>query len=127
MVSASLDAEAKTFTPEPGKASIYVNRGGGVGTAVTVQTLLDGRVVGSLAPYTFQVLSVTPGPHVLTTGGGAESVEQQKITAEAGRNYFFKLSLSMGWALPRVHLRPMEEREGRAAVLDSKRADAMNY
>ena len=127
MTSASLDSEAKQFVPQPGKGSIYINRGGGLGTALTVQTLLDGRVVGSLAPNTYQLLSVPPGQHVVSTGAGAESVEQQMIVVEAGKNYFYRLSLAMGWVAPRVHLRPMSEKEGRKAVVGSKRADAIIY
>src|SRR6185503_13049043 len=113
MTSPSLDADAKKFTPDSGQANIYVYRGGGPGTAVTVQTLLDGRVVGSLAPNTYQLLTVAPGQRVLSTGGGAESVEMQKLQAEPGKNYFFRVSLSMGWAAPRVHMKPMGEDEGR--------------
>lgn len=127
MTSATLDSEGKKFSPEAGKASIYINRGGGLGTAVTVQTLLDGRMVGALAPDTYQLLSVAPGDHVISTGAGAETVEMQKVTAEAGTNYFFKVSLSMGWAAPRVHLKPMTEEEGRKAVASSKRAEAVTY
>ena len=127
MTSATLDADAKRFTPEPGQANIYVHRGGGLGTAVNVQTLLDGRVVGSLAPNTYQLLTVAPGQRVLSTGAGAESVEMQKIIAEAGKNYFFRVSLAMGWAAPRVHLKPMSEDEGRKEVTGSKRAEAVTY
>ncbi|MDW8308470.1 MAG: DUF2846 domain-containing protein [Verrucomicrobiales bacterium] len=127
MTSASLDSEAKTFTPPPGKANIYVNRGGGLGTAVTVQVILDGRVVGALAPNTYMLLSVPPGEHVLSTGAGAEKVEIQKLNAEAGKNYFYRVSLAMGWVMARVHLRPMTEEEGRKAVLGSKRAEAVTF
>lgn len=127
MTSASLDREAKTFVPEAGKANIYVVRCGGIGTAVVVQNQLDGRVAGSLAPNTYQMMSVAPGEHVLSTGPGAENVEQVKINAEAGKNYFYKASIAMGWALPRVHLKPMEEQKGRKTVTRLKRAEAMTY
>lgn len=127
MTSTSLDGEAKRFSPETGKASVYVNRGGGIGTAVTVQTVLDGRIVGSLAPNTYQLLSVSPGERVLSTGAGAENVEQIRFNAEAGRNYFFRVSLAMGWALPRIHLRQIDDEEGRKAVHKSKRAESATY
>lgn len=126
MTSAALDAEGKKFVPESGKASIYVNRAGGMGTAVTVQTVLDGRIVGALAPNTYQLLSVTAGQHILSTSG-LENVEQVKIDAEAGNNYFYRLSLGMGWMTPRAHIKSVDEEEGRRDVLKSKRAEAASY
>ncbi|MEZ6243599.1 MAG: DUF2846 domain-containing protein [Phycisphaerales bacterium] len=126
MTSASLDSEAKNFTPEPGKASIYVNRGGGIGTALVFQTVLDGRIVGSLAPHTYQLLSVPPGEHTLAVTS-AENVEQMQFTADAGENYFFKVSVSMGWATGHARLEAIDEERGRKQVLSSKRAEATTY
>jgi hypothetical protein len=127
MTTGSLDLKAKKFAPDPGKASIYVNRDGGIGTAVTIQTVLDGRIVGSLAPHTYQFLSVTSGEHVLSTGAGTQNVEQEKLNVEAGKNYFFKVGLAMGWVSPRVHLEQIDEQEGRNEVNNSKRAEATNF
>ncbi len=68
MTSPTLDSQAKAFTPEPGKASIYVLRGsgGGFGSGVLFHTALDGLIAGSLAASTYQFLSVSPGEHTLT-------------------------------------------------------------
>jgi hypothetical protein len=126
MTSPTLDSEAKAFTPESGKANIYVDRGGGVGAGVEFQVVLDGRITGSLAPKTFQLLSVSPGEHTLLVQGG-ENLQQQKPVAEVGKNYFYRVSVHMGWAAARVHLDPMSEVEGRKAVMDSKRAEAVSY
>ena len=126
MTSPTLDSQAKAFTPEPGKANIYVNRGGGMGSALEFQVVLDGRISGSLAPHTFQLLSVSPGAHTLLVQG-AENVQQQKLDAEAGKNYFYRVSVHMGWASGRAHLDPLSEIEGRKEVMDSKRAEAVSY
>lgn len=126
MTTSSLDSAAKQFAPEPGKASIYINRGGGMGTAIVFQTILDGRIIGALAPHTYQLLSVTPGEHTLAVTG-VENVQQQKVIAEAGKNYFFNVSVSMGWVSGHAHLDPVTQEQGRKQVLDSKRADATTY
>ena len=55
MTSAALDSEAKKFIAEHGKANIYVNRGGELGRSSVFPTLLDGRIVGSLAPNTYLI------------------------------------------------------------------------
>ncbi len=126
--SAALDAEAKKFVPEPGKGSIYVRRGGGVGAAVLMPVLLDGRIVGNLAPDTFLLLIVPPGGHVVGTSlAYAEAAGQQKINIEAGNNYFFKVSIRMGMWAGKAHLEQLTEEEGREKVLKSKRAESMVY
>ncbi len=127
MTDTAQDFKAKKFVPEPDKASIYVNRGGGVGTALTLPMVLDGRIVGALAPHTYQLLSVPAGEHVLATAGTTENVAQFKFITDQGKNYFFNVGFSMGWAAPRVHLDVMQEQEGQAAVKSSKRAEATTF
>lgn len=125
MTSASMDAQAKTFQPDSGKASVYVTRTGGAGSALVMQTVLDGRIVGSLSPDTFLLVSVPPGRHTVSVlgGGGSENVQQQKLTAESGRNYFFKVHFSMGWWAARVSIEPLDDQEGQKLIKRSKRAE----
>jgi hypothetical protein len=126
MTSVVLDTEAKKFVVEPGKANIYINRAGVIGSALVVHTMLDGRIVGFLASNTYQLLSVSPGEHIVATVG-KENVEQQKLTAEAGKNYFFKVSLHMGWQNARTSIEPVSEEQGREEVMSSERAEANSY
>ncbi len=124
---ANLDSQAKTFTPEPGKASIYVMRGGSIrGYSYVIKTVLDGRLAGSLARDTYQLVSVPPGEHDITVTS-SENEQRQKLTAEAGKNYFFKVSVAMGWMAPRVHIEAASEEEGRRQVSGSKRAETTTY
>ena len=123
MTSASLDEEGKKFTSEPGRANIYVARPGKfVGGALNVETSLDGRPVGPLAPGTYQLLSVAPGKHQVSTlivGLFAFG----NLTAEADKNYFFQITLSMNWLQPRHDLGLITEKEGRAVITRLKRAE----
>ena len=127
MTDTAQDFEAKKFVPESGKASIYINRGGGVGTALALQIIFDGRIVGTLAPHTYQLLSVPAGDHILATGGQTQNAAQSKFKAEQGKNYFFDVGYSMGWVSPRVHLDMVDEQTGQAAVKNSKRAEATTF
>jgi hypothetical protein len=126
MTSEPLDAEGKQFVAVPGKANIYVYRGSGLGTAVLFEAILDGRVAGSLAPNTYLLLSVSPGQHMLIVKSD-ENSQQQKIVAEAGKQYFFKVSPDLGWIRARVLLQPADEQEGRRGVSGTKRAEATTY
>lgn len=125
MTSAALDSEGKQFTPEPGKANIYVGRTS-AGGILKFQTMLDGRPVGDLAPSTYQLLSVPPGKHTVYASS-EENIQHQKVMVEAGKNYFFKVSVTMGWWSGRAFLEPVTEEEGHKLVLSLKRAEATTY
>ena len=126
MTSPALDLTAEIFTPESGKASIYVTRSGFTGAALIIQVVLDGRIAGSLAPGTFQLLSVPPGKHIIATIA-TENIDQHELVAEAGKNYFYRTSLSMGFATGHVHIDPISEEVGHKEVMSSKRAEATTY
>ncbi len=131
MASDSLDTDAKRFTPEPNKGSIYVNRGGGIaGSALLLQAILDGRIVGSLAPNTFLSLSVPPGEHTIAVTvynniqqqKVAVDIQQQNVMVETGKNYFFEVSASMGWGHANVNIDSLTEKQGLKQVFSSERA-----
>ena len=132
MTSPSLDMEAKKFIPETGKASIYVNRSSLLGTAVTIQVILDGRIVGALPPKTYLLMNVTPGPHTIMVRKD-ESLEYTKINAVQGKNYFFEASLNPGWKdlvnpfSRHAEIKTVTEKEGRDLIINSKRAVALTY
>jgi len=118
----ALDAAAKALTPPAGMGSIYVCRGGGVGTALRFQLAVDGLTKGALAPGTYQWITVAPGEHSIVASGSENSAEV-KVTVEAGKNYFFRMGVNMGVMTGRVRLDPIPEDEGRERVAKSKLAD----
>ncbi|GAN00380.1 hypothetical protein U91I_04046 [alpha proteobacterium U9-1i] len=56
-------AAALTFTPEPGKAALYILRTQFVGKAVGVNLQIDGRDVAQLKSPRFTRILLTPGAH----------------------------------------------------------------
>jgi hypothetical protein len=124
MDSSSADAQAKQFTPASGTASLYFCRDSGIAGNQVAQVQMDGLVIGSLAKDTFLIVSVNPGHHVAAVAGRSNS-EQLPIDAEAGKNYFFNVSIT--WAGVGVRHRNIEfmsEADGRNAVNKAKRAAA---
>lgn len=90
MTSDSLDSDAKKFQPEPGQASIYINRKKAfLGCAENAQSVMDGRVIGWLTPGTYQLISVAPGEHTITLSGQSYDDDLKKFKTEEGKNYFF--------------------------------------
>lgn len=54
---------ALNFTPEPGKAALYILRNQFVGRAVGINIEIDGKQVTQLKSPRFVRISLTPGPH----------------------------------------------------------------
>jgi len=129
MTSASSDAEAKQFKPDPGMASIYIFRNFALetlGNANDYKTMLDGRFTGVLAPGTYQLLTVPPGEHVLSLAGSHED----KVTVEAGKNYFFKITYPVAMRLvfgDVFNFESVSEEQGRKEILNLRRAEATSY
>ena len=124
--STSLDEEGKKFTSEPGRANIYVARPGKfVGAGLNVETSLDERSGGPVAPGTYQLLSVAPGKHAVSIVIPAMPFGHvgQDLTAEADKNYFFKITLSMEFLEGRCDFGQLTEEEGRAVIMRLKRAE----
>ena len=116
------DAAAKQFAPASNQANIYVAREDKfTGSAVAFEFLLDGRGAGSLAPGTFLLLEVEPGEHVLSSTG-AENQEVVRLTAEAGKNYFYQVEPKMGWVKARLAITQLDDDAGRALVLQTSLA-----
>ena len=124
MASDSLDSDAKKFQPEPGKASIYINRKKAfLGAAETAQSVVDGRVIGWLTPGTYQLISVTPGEHTITLSGQSYDDNLKKFKIEEGKNYFFDVSGNLGFSEAEFNLKQIDEQEGQKCVAASKRAE----
>ena len=120
----SLDVEAKSFTPSPGKARLYVVRPSSImGAAVALHVVVDGRELGSTSRGTYLMTEVAPGEH--TVGSKTmENSDQEKLTAEAGRSYFFVIKPKMGFISARVGMSAVSDEEGRKEVGKATRADS---
>jgi len=126
MTPAVLDAKAKEFSPEPGKASIYINCRGGTGNKMVWQVILDGHVAGSLASGTYLLLSVLPGEHTITVTFPGH-VKQHKVNAETGRNHYYNTSVSVGWTSGILHFDPVEEELARKQIKSARRAESIDF
>jgi hypothetical protein len=124
MAAVSQDIDAKKFAPPPGQAHVYVFRGRGLGMALAFQVILDGKVVGSIAPDTYHLMAVDPGDHTIAASSN-ENAKLIRFRAAAGQNYFFEIDVRMGWVSGRVGLEQVDEEAGRRGVLDAKRAESL--
>ena len=127
LASAGEDEAAKSFIPPQGKANIYVTRNSEFkGSSVLFQVVVDGRVEGAIAPGTYHVAPVEPGPHSVSVMT-MENQSIQQFDAVAGENYFFEVQPKTGWLLPKVEVVQLTESDGRAAIAENSLAQRGYY
>ena len=126
LASAEEDEAAKIFIPPQGDANIYVTRKSEFkGSAVLFQVVVDGRIEGEIAPGTYHVVSVEPGPHsVSVTTLQNQSIQQ--IDVVAGENYFFDVRPKWGLADARADVVQLTESDGRAAIAKNSLAQDLH-
>ena len=116
LAAPAADQAAKTFAPTAGMANIYVIREDRfTGSAVLFQLIVDQSVIGGLAPGTYHLMLVAPGPHTVSVTT-SENQSMQQIDAVAGQSYFFEVKPRMGLVAARVEVTAMTAADGRAAV-----------
>jgi hypothetical protein len=116
-----VDAAAKKFSAPPaGHANLYVYRNENFGSAIRMNVNLDGVVLGDTAAKTFLYTPIPEGTHTIVSK--AENDSTSVIDARAGGSYFVWQEVKMGLWSARSELQQVEEKEGRAAVLECKLA-----
>lgn len=120
MASLDQDAEAKKFAVPADKARIYVYRNESIGGAVPMTVSLDGRVMGRSAMQTYFMWDLPPGKHTITSH--AEDVSNLTLETVTGNAYYVWQEVKMGMWFARSLLQQVDEKTGRAGVLECKLA-----
>jgi hypothetical protein len=118
MADPAADTAAKSFSPPPGKAGVYIFRNESMGAAVKMDVFLDGRKLGESAAKTYFYVPVDPGSHEVM--GKAENESRVSFNAIAGRVYYFWQEVKMGVMLARNQLTQVDDAKGRAGVMESR-------
>jgi hypothetical protein len=122
MASMEQDAKAKTFTAPPERAALYIYRNENFGGVVPMTITVNGKVVGRTAAQTYFMFNVLPGTYKVESH--AENTSTLSVAAEAGKNYFVWQEVKMGLLMARSLLQQVDDKTGRAGVMESKLIDA---
>jgi hypothetical protein len=120
MAAIEEDAKAKDFSNVSGKASLYIYRNESFGGAVPMTVTINGRTLGQSAAQTYYRLSLLPGQY--TVESHAENVSKLTLSLQAGKRYFVWQEVKMGFFFARSLLQEVDEKTGRAGVMESKLA-----
>lgn len=106
---------AVSFTPQPGKANVYIIRQEALGGGILATAAIDTQMVGGLQVGSFVFRPVTPGAHIASVYSN-ENQSSVPFNAEAGRNYFFEVESEIGLVSARFVIHQMSEQDGKVAV-----------
>ena len=120
MASLDQDAAAKKFEVPAAQSRIYVYRNESIGGAVPMTVSLNGRVMGRSAMQTYFMWDVPPGKHTITSH--AEDVSNLTLETAAGKAYYVWQEVKMGMWFARSLLQQVDEKTGRAGVLECRLA-----
>jgi Protein of unknown function (DUF2846) len=88
------DAKAKAMEPPPGKALVYVYRSEALGSAVKMNVMVNGKLLGQTAAHTYFLVATPPGKVTVTSL--AEDTSELELQVSAGQKYFVWEEVKMG-------------------------------
>ncbi|HYR22135.1 MAG TPA: DUF2846 domain-containing protein [Chthoniobacterales bacterium] len=113
-------APAQPDRPEPGKGLVIVYRerhftGGGV----SYKVLDNGTRIGGLPNGAYFVYQAKPGVHTFTAA--TEATDEKPLTVEAGKTYYIRGEVQMGFFVGRPHLIIVDRQEAVGAIKELHR------
>ena len=118
MADPKMDVAAKSFAAPRDKAGVYIYRNESMGAAIKMDVLLNGKPLGETAAKTYFYVEVEPGTHTVT--GKSENESSVRFHALAGKLYYIWQEVTMGIMYARNSLKLVDDKEGRAGVLESQ-------
>jgi hypothetical protein len=109
------DSFAKSLTPIPDKAIVYIMRTSLFGMAIPLKLDCDSFEVGWIQSKTYLFTIIDPGEHVFKAS--SENEYTLKVSLEAGKIYYFDQEAKMGIAYARTKIKMIDEEEGKKYLL----------
>lgn len=88
------DADAKTFSTQPGASTLYIYRNDFTLPGQDSNLWVDGRLIGATLPRAFFRVNVRPGKHRLN--GDGRDTGSLSLETRPGELYFVSLSIING-------------------------------
>ncbi len=96
---------------DPGKALLYIMRPASFSGLNRTWAFVDDQCLGVTKGKTYFYTYVTPGKHLLWSA--AENINSGYLNVEAGKTYYFKQGISMGWTKVSVEFLLATEAQGK--------------
>ncbi len=107
-------------------AKIYVIRSTNFGSAIKMKIYQDNKLIGKLGPKSYLSWEVDPTKGDITIISKSENKDMLTISPKAGKVYYIKQKIKMGWAIARTGLEFLEESEAKE-ILNNLKEPQMKY
>ncbi len=123
MESKEASDKAKQFSaPTKGMAGVYVYRGGGPGTALKKDILIDGKCIGESAPNVFFYEEVAGNQEHTISTESEFSPNELKLNTLSDMLYFVRQYIKLGVFVGGANLEVVEEANGKKAIQELEMA-----
>ena len=114
--SEASDKAKQVGPPTSGNAGLYVYRDDSlIGGVLKKDIWIDGKCIGESAPGVFFSIEANPGQHTLSTESEF-SPNNLSIAVEAGKNYFYRQFLNIGFLVGRADLESIPEEQAKVSI-----------
>ncbi|MDD2582499.1 MAG: DUF2846 domain-containing protein [Desulfuromonadaceae bacterium] len=108
------DLQSKKFSVAAGKSSIYIFRNQGLASALSIDLLVDGKIIGQSDPSAYFIIDVEPGRHKINCEDG--SSDSFMLTTKRDHIYFVKQVVESGYSSVSCSFHQVTDAEGKDAV-----------
>ncbi len=123
MTSKAESEKAKEFnSPSQGTAGVYIYRDSFVGKALKKDVWIDGKCIGESAPDVFFYTEVEGGKKHKVDTESEFSPNTLELMFEAGKNYFLRQYIRMGFFVGGAGLEQVSEEKGKIDIAKLKMA-----
>ncbi|MEL0456679.1 DUF2846 domain-containing protein [Flavobacteriaceae bacterium SZ-1-7] len=92
-------------------AQIYVLRPSSFGSAITFKIYQNEKFIGELGPNSYLAWQVDSANGQIEVISKSENYSVLSVTPEAGKTYYIKQKVKMGWIMARTDLELLSEEE----------------
>jgi hypothetical protein len=104
------DSLAKSLTPIEGKAIVYILRPSGFGGLIKMGVSVDSVRIGGTKAGNFLYAILPPGSHIFESR--SENSVTLNLVLEAGKIYYIRQQVKMGFAFAETGLQQEDEKQG---------------
>ncbi len=121
LASKQMDSEAKSFSPPPGKANLYLlRRDARRYVQISFESTLDGKRLGAVVRGRYIMRSIEPGLHTLETFNDTNG-EVVQFQAKEGDLIFYELYPYAGWDKIKPRLKQLDQIIGKSQTTQLER------
>jgi hypothetical protein len=102
-------------------AKIYVIRSTNFGSGIKMKIYQDDKLIGKLGPKSYLAWEVDPSEGDITIISKSENKDMLTISPKAGKTYYIKQKIKMGWAIARTGLEFLDENEAKEMLSNLKK------